>query len=294
MSAATAAAVDVALRDGSTVRVRPIRDDDADEMQALLSRLSARSLWLRFFSGTVDLGSMARWAASRAGGRGYGVVATAGTPERIIGHAAYVRVSGELAEIAFEVEEDRHGQGIGTILLAHLASAAQRDGIGTFKATVHPTNHRMAQVLRDSGFRVDVHVGPGELVFELPASLDAEAVAHFDDRDRIAAIAAVEHVLQPASVAVIGASRRSGHRRRRGTRQPARRRLPRCAARRASGSRGDRRPAGVAHARRPARPGRPRGHRRAGRRRCGGRARLRRRRGACAGGALGRVRGGGT
>jgi predicted CoA-binding protein len=153
---------------------------------------------------------MARWAATCGAGRGYGVVATGGTPERIVGHAAYVTTAPGRADIAFEVSDDRRGIGIGTILLAHLAAVAPANGIERFVATVHPTNHRMAQVLRNSGFPVEVEVGPGELHFELPASLDADAIAAFEDRDRIAAIAAVRHVLEPASVALIGASRRPG------------------------------------------------------------------------------------
>lgn len=212
MTAVEPRAVDVALRDGSTVRVRPVVDDDFEQLRELLAGLSPDSRWLRFFSARVDLDVMARWASGRGGGLGYGVVATAGTPEEIVGHAGYVRTHprGRTAELAFEVAEDWHGLGIATILLAHLADAASRDGIDRFVATVHPTNHRMAQVFRDSGFPVEVTVGRGELRFELPASLDAAAIAAFEDRDRIAAIAAVGHVLRPSSVAVIGASRRSG------------------------------------------------------------------------------------
>jgi len=204
-------AVDVALRDGSTVRVRPVEASDIDQLRELLAGLSPESLWLRFFTAGVNLETMARWASSRGGGHGYGVVATVGSPERIVGHAAYVRTlpGSRTAEVAFEVTDDRHGQGIGTILLAHLAAVAPGAGIDRFVATVHPSNHRMAQVFRDSGFPVEVTVGRGELRFELPASLDADAVAAFEDRDRIAAIAAVEHILRPSTVAVIGGSRRS-------------------------------------------------------------------------------------
>lgn len=207
---ATVQTADVALRDGSTVRVRPIRGGDEQELRALLERLSEDSRWLRFFSAGADLDRMADWAVSMGAGRGFGVVATLGSPERIVGHAAYVRETSDRAEIAFEVEDAMHGLGIGTILLAHLAEAAERDGIRTFTATVHPSNHRMARVLRDSGFPVEVTTRPGELHFELPASLDAGAAERFDDRDRVAAVAAVAHVLNPTSVALIGASRREG------------------------------------------------------------------------------------
>lgn len=202
--------VDVALRDGSTVRVRPITEADRDELRALLGRLSDESRWLRFFSAGVNLDRMAQWGATRGGGQGYGVVATAGSPERIVGHAAYVRDDGDRAEIAFEVAEDRHGQGIATILLAHLAEVAEREGIRAFVATVHPTNHRMAGVFRDSGFVAAASAAPGLLHFEFPTALNAGIVAAFEDRDGIAAEAAVAHVLRPGSVAVIGASQRPG------------------------------------------------------------------------------------
>ncbi|MDA0165013.1 GNAT family N-acetyltransferase [Solirubrobacter ginsenosidimutans] len=205
-----AGAVDVALRDGSTVRVRPVVAGDYDQLRALLGSLSPESRWLRFFSAGVDLDTMARRAASRGSGRGYGVVATVGAPERIVGHAAYVVTAPGKAEVAFEVSEERHGQGIGTLLLAHLAAVAPSEGIQRFVATVHPSNSRMAQVFRNSGFPVELAVGPGLLEFELPASLDAGAIAAFEDRDRAAAVAAVGHMLRPSSVALIGASRREG------------------------------------------------------------------------------------
>ena len=121
---ATAQTADVALRDGSTVRVRAVRDGDRPELRALLDRLSEDSRWLRFFTAGADLDRKADWAAGMGGGRGFGVVATLGTPERIVGHAAYVRETSDRAEIAFEVEEEMHGLGIGTILLAHLVEAA--------------------------------------------------------------------------------------------------------------------------------------------------------------------------
>ena len=52
--------VDVALRDGSTVRLRRVRDTDVEALRALLDRLSDQSRWLRFFSASPDLDAMAR------------------------------------------------------------------------------------------------------------------------------------------------------------------------------------------------------------------------------------------
>jgi acyl-CoA synthetase (NDP forming) len=68
----------------------------------------------------------------------------------------------------------------------------------------------MVSVFRESGFRVEVHASAGGIELEFPTELGADARRRFEDRDRIAAVAAVERVLRPRSVAVVGASRRSG------------------------------------------------------------------------------------
>jgi acetyl coenzyme A synthetase (ADP forming)-like protein len=202
--------VDIALRDGATVRVRPLRPGDETGLRELLEGLSVESRWLRFFSAGADLGRAASYMAALKPKVGRGLVAVAGEPERIVAHAAYIHESAHRAEVAFEVADDWHGRGIATVLLAHLSELACDDGIETFTAVVMPENHRMVQVFRDSGFAVEVSSRPGELWIELPAQLGPEARARFEDRERIAAAAAVAHVLRPASVAVIGVSSRKG------------------------------------------------------------------------------------
>jgi RimJ/RimL family protein N-acetyltransferase len=159
--------IGVALRDGSGVCVRAVAEGDRDQLRALLGRLSEQSRWLRFFTRSVNLDTIAGRAATGADGRG-GVVALAGTPERIVGHAEYVRVSRACAEIAFEVDEQHRGLGIAPILLAQLAEAARRDGIDRFVATVHVSNTAMARVFRRSGLPVvETKAGPGLLHFEI-------------------------------------------------------------------------------------------------------------------------------
>ena len=114
------------------------------------------------------------------------------------------------AELAFAVADDWQGQGVATILLAHLAQAATAAGIETFTATVLSENHRMLQVFHDSGFPASSRRVDDYIEFELPTSLSREARERFEQRQSAADVAAVAHVLRPASVAVIGASRRSG------------------------------------------------------------------------------------
>ena len=181
-----------------------MRADDLEGLRALLAGMSEDSRWLRFLSAGVNLERAAQHAAEPPSG--IGLVATAGTPEQIVAHAEYARETADRAEVAFEVADAWHGRGIATILLAHLAGVAERDGIETFVAYVHPSNHRMVGVFRESGFPVNVTAEAGELLVELPAAVGAAARSRFEDRSRAAAVAAVGHVLRPASVAVIGAT----------------------------------------------------------------------------------------
>src|SRR6266540_3007330 len=82
--------VDVALRDGSTVHVRPVRRDDRDAILALFRDMSAESRWLRFFSGAVNLERVADSSVDVDYRDRYGLVATAGPEHRVVGHAAYL------------------------------------------------------------------------------------------------------------------------------------------------------------------------------------------------------------
>jgi acetate---CoA ligase (ADP-forming) len=203
MTSAAVQPVSVALRDGSTVQVRPVRADDAAGLRELLAGMSENSRYLRFLSAGVNLDRAARTAAEP--GDGASLVVTAGSPEEIVAHAMYLHESRDRAELAFEVADAWHGRGIATILLAHLAGVAASEGVATFVAYVHPTNKRMVGVFRESGFPVEVRSGAGELEVVMPAALGEAARLKFEDRGRAAAAAAVAHVLRPQSVAVVTA-----------------------------------------------------------------------------------------
>jgi acetate---CoA ligase (ADP-forming) len=202
--------VDVALRDGATVSVRPLVATDEPALRRLLDELSVESRTLRFFSAGANVHRAATYLAGLTLDRGRGLVAVTGDPERIVAHAAYVREEPGRAQVAFEVADDWQGRGISTLLLAHLSELAVADGIDTFTAVVLPDNRRMIQVFRDSGFAAKVKSEPGELLVELPAELGPDARVRFEERDHVAAAAAVAHVLRPESVAVIGGSTRDG------------------------------------------------------------------------------------
>jgi acetate---CoA ligase (ADP-forming) len=201
---------DVALRDGSTVHVRPVRREDAAAVRSMLEGMSDASRWLRFFSAFPRLEPAVRWATEVDYDRRCGLVATAGG--RVVAHAGYERDAdrADRAEVAFAITDAWQGKGLGTILLGQLAEVADQKGISTFTAEVLPENHRMAQVFRDSGFPVTLHALPGVVLVEFPTALTPEGLDRFERREQVAAVAAMRALLAPRSVAVVGASRTRG------------------------------------------------------------------------------------
>ncbi|MDX6701429.1 MAG: hypothetical protein QOF26_1655, partial [Baekduia sp.] len=202
--------VDVVLRDGRSLRIRPVRPDDAVGLGRFLDGLSPEARVFRFFSAGSDLHAAARDAADVDYRDRYGIVAVSGDDGSVLAHGMYIRTGPGPAEVAFAVGDELHGQGIATTMLAHLAEAATANGIDRFVADVLPGNHRMVDVFRESGLDAHVRAEPGVLLVSMPTEMSAGAQARYDERDAAAAAAAVEAVLRPRGIAVIGASERAG------------------------------------------------------------------------------------
>ncbi len=200
----------VVLRDGSTLSVRPLRPADEAELSRFFADLSLESRIFRFFAAVANADASVKRMIDVDYATRYGIVALAGTPPAIVGHAMYVAIEPGKAELALAVADAYQGRGLGTILLGQLAESAAEAGIQVLEAVVRPENHRMLEVLRESGFPVQSRSEPGEIHAELPTGLTADALQHFEDRDRMAAVAAVSHLVAARSVAVIGASRTRG------------------------------------------------------------------------------------
>ena len=199
----------VALRDGSTIHVRPVRSGDREAIRAFLETVSRESIAFRFF-GLPQPEWIVNWSLDVDYADRFALVAETGDPPAIVAHAAYIRESPDRAEVAFLVADAWQSRGISTILLAHLAALAEHQGITTLIAEVLSANHRMIQVFRESGFPVDLRASADAISLELPTSLSPAGLARFEERERLAAVAALRSFLEPRSVAVIGASRRRG------------------------------------------------------------------------------------
>ncbi|HUG88249.1 MAG TPA: GNAT family N-acetyltransferase [Actinomycetota bacterium] len=198
---------DVVLRDGSTVRIRPVRPEDRGAILAFLRGLSDEARWLRFFSGFPDLERAADSAVEVDYHDRFGLLALAG--DEVVGHATHL-AEGDRAEVGFAVADAYQGRGLGTIMLGQLAQAAAENGIHVFEAEVMPENRRMLDVFRESGFPIATRTEPGLIRAEFPTSLTREALERFDRREQVAAVNAIRSFLSPSAVAVIGASRTRG------------------------------------------------------------------------------------
>ncbi len=198
---------DVALRDGSTVHVRPVRPEDEPAVLEFLEGLGAESRMFRFFSPGTDLAAAAHLIVDVDYSQRYGLVAVRGPDQGIVGQGMYIGADGDEAEVAFAIADALQGVGLATLMLAHLAEVASEHGIEVFTAEVMPQNHRMVEVFGESGIPTRITSEPGTIHVELPTSFADEAIQRFEERDRTAAVAALRSFLESHSVAVVGASR---------------------------------------------------------------------------------------
>ena len=202
------------LTDGSTVEIRHAGPHDGEAVRDMHAAMSPDNIYLRFFSvnpGAAD--HEARRVTREPGPDHEALLAWLGG--RLVGVASY-EVTGQpgAAEIAFAVPDDMHGRGIATLLLEHLVSLARRRRLHAFTAEALADNAAMLRVFADAGLPVQRRLSDGvvTLTFPLPGS---EADERLDDylesvarRESRADVASLLHLLRPASVAVVGASRR--------------------------------------------------------------------------------------
>ncbi len=199
------AEADVVLRDGSVCRLRPIKPSDADGIRRFHAGQSDESIYLRFFAPmrTLSDRDIKRFTEVDYHDR-MALVAT--VRDEIIGIGRYDRVSEHSAEVAFNISDDYHGKGIGSVLLEHLAALAQYRDINAFEAEVLPHNRKMLTVFAEAGYKVDRHIEDGIVSLHFDIEPTAESLSVRFAREHRAEALSMRAMLHPASVAVIGAS----------------------------------------------------------------------------------------
>jgi GNAT superfamily N-acetyltransferase len=161
------------LRDGRTVSIRPLGEDDGERLRRLFFRLSPLSVYRRFLSPLpaprdeglrrlLDLDHRDREALAALDG------------DDIVAVARYARTPGsESAEIAVVVADDWQHDGLGLRLLEQLAALARRRGLRYFEASVLGDNTPALQLVRHIFPASRARWETGVAEFRIPLSLGA-------------------------------------------------------------------------------------------------------------------------
>jgi acetyl coenzyme A synthetase (ADP forming)-like protein len=201
---------DVVLRGGSTLHLRPLNEGDLAEVHSLLKNLSPDDLHARFFDTRTPDEKMAQSLVETDPDRQFGLAGVVGGRIVAIAHYFRSRRHPERAEVAFTISDVVQGQGIGTRMLERLADIARERDINIFEAEVLQHNVRMMTVFLDSGFDVTRKLDDGAYHVQFcvqPTERYEEMAAA---RSQTAATASVRAIFEPKSIAVVGASQRTG------------------------------------------------------------------------------------
>jgi acyl-CoA synthetase (NDP forming)/GNAT superfamily N-acetyltransferase len=201
--------VDALRADGKIIHVRDVGPADLSEIERLHARASDRSMYLRFF--TLNRACAQQYIAKIAEAPSHDHHALgAFVHGRLVGVAAFERVDETSAEFALLVADDLQHQGVGTLLLEHLAASARGAGITRFVAEVLSENSLMLHTARDLGFASTTSVDHGTVDVEMQLAPGTRTVDAIGSRDQTAGSASLQPLLAPRSVVVIGAGNRPG------------------------------------------------------------------------------------
>src|SRR3954463_5904041 len=142
---------EIPLRDGTRLLVRPIQPADAEALVALHARLSADTIYRRYFGARPHLSTADVDRFTRVDGRvRFALVAMDG-PD-LVAVARYEGRPGVLsAELAVVVDDALQHQGVGRLMLERLADVAREAGLEALSADVLAGNVAMLSLLRTLG-----------------------------------------------------------------------------------------------------------------------------------------------
>lgn len=140
------------LRTGERVTIRPIRASDAPGLAAMHARLTADSIYRRYFAARPELSPTdARWLTTLDEPWRFALVATDADGDLV----GVVRYEGEenerSADLALIVDDAVQRSGLGRGLLERLVDVAFLQGLESVKADVLGANTGMLKLLRALG-----------------------------------------------------------------------------------------------------------------------------------------------
>jgi GNAT superfamily N-acetyltransferase len=144
----------VELRDGSSVRIRPIRPEDKAQLVQAFDRLGDGSRYRRFLGYKKQLSVAELVALTEVDHHDHEALGALDPRTGDgVGVARYVRLAErpETAEAAVTVVDDWQRRGVGGALLTRLAARAREEGIREFTATLLSDNRSMLALFRRLG-----------------------------------------------------------------------------------------------------------------------------------------------
>lgn len=201
---------DVVLRNGRTLRLRPVRPEDREAMLDFFRGLSSDSLHSRFFDSRTPESALEDTPVDVDYENDFGIVGEIGSEIIGVAHFYRSRRDPKIAEVAFTITDRVQGTGIGTRLLEKLADVARAKHVETFFADVLPDNRKMIDVFLSSGFNVTSRSAEGAVHVSFPIESTASYAEAAAVRSQKAAYASMKSIFEPRTIAVVGASRKAG------------------------------------------------------------------------------------
>jgi acyl-CoA hydrolase/RimJ/RimL family protein N-acetyltransferase len=156
---------DVRLRDGRAVQIRPTRTSDTGAMQELFYRLSEEDVQTRFFqklTSLTDDSAQHLCSVDYEEEMAFAAVFGPAARERIIAASSYfLNPANGLAEVAYMVDPDWQGAGLGAILHAGLVDYARKHGARGLTADVLAGNLRMMRIFERGDHSLSVQSDAG-------------------------------------------------------------------------------------------------------------------------------------
>jgi GNAT superfamily N-acetyltransferase len=144
------------MRDGRVIEIRALKPTDEADMLVAVERIGVRSLYRRFMGAKRGFSDKERaffLNVDFVNHVALVAVVKEGDHASIVAGGRYIVERPGVAEVAFAVVDDYQGQGIGAVLLRHLAALARQAGVKEFTAEVLPDNTPMLKVFEKSGLK---------------------------------------------------------------------------------------------------------------------------------------------
>ena len=149
------------LADGTNIKIRPIRPEDASIEQSFIRELSAQSRYFRFMQGLNELTQQMLVRFTQLDyNRELALIAVLESPDKEteLGVARYVmNPDSESCEFALVVADKWQNKGIGSHLMRALIEAAHQRGIKIMDGEILANNHNMLTLVGNLGFSIHTH-----------------------------------------------------------------------------------------------------------------------------------------